>query len=307
MRAALVALCLAACAPVVDDDSARVAAPRVIAARAEPAEAAPGERVRVSALVAAPPGVGAASPAWALCLVRPALASASPVSDLCREDNPAAVRPLGDGDAVELTLPTDACARFGPDPPVGQQSNARPADPDLTGGYALPLRVRLRDGDAFAAVRLRCNLGGATREVAAEFRERSRPNENPALTVSRVRGAVVEPVTDALRVARGERVTLRASWPTCAEDVSCAGAETYLRFDPETRGLLRQREAMRASWFASAGRFDVPRTGRARDDRGTDTDNVWTAPEAAGEVALWVVLRDERGGAVWRAVAVTVQ
>ncbi len=304
---ALLPLCLAACAPVIDDDSARVSAPRLLAARAEPAEVRPGETVRVTALVAVPQGAAPTTPAWSLCLTRPSLASPSPVSEACRGEDPASVRPLGPGEFTEFSVPTDACARFGPDPPVGQGTALRPADPDSTGGYALPLRVRLPDADGFATVRLRCNLGGVTREVSADFNARARSNQNPAIrAVSRVRGAAEEPLADAITVSPGERLALRVAWPGC-DTAPCDGAEPYLRLDPVGRALTTARESLRVSWYGTAGRFDEPRTGRAGDDPATTADNAWTAPAAPGAVTLWVVLRDDRGGAAWRSLAVTVR
>ena len=73
------------------------------------------------------------------------------------------------------------------------------------------------------------------------------------------------------------------------------------------RALTTARESLRVSWYGTAGRFDEPRTGRAGDDPATTADNAWTAPAAPGAVTLWVVLRDDRGGAAWRSLAVTVR
>lgn len=306
IRAAL-ALAICGCAPVVEDDSARVDAPRLLASRAEPAEVQPGASVRVTALVAAPAGAPPPTPAWSLCLARPSLASASPVSEACRGDDPQAVRALGPAAVAEFMVPLDACARFGPDPPVGNGAALRPADPDSTGGYALPLRVRLPDADGFATVRLRCNLSGVTREVSAAFNARARPNQNPAIrAVSRLRAGVEEALSDGLSAAAGARVSLRVAWPQC-DAAPCDGAEPYLRFDPVDRVLTTAREALRVSWYATAGRFDEPRTGRAAADPATAADNAWTAPSVAGRVTLWVVLRDDRGGTDWRTFNVDVR
>lgn len=63
------------------------------------------------------------------------------------------------------------------------------------------------------------------------------------------------------------------------------------------RALTTAREPLRVSWYGTAGRFDEPRTGRAGG-------NAWTVP---GAVTLWVVLRDDRSGAAWRTLAVTVR
>jgi hypothetical protein len=63
---------------------------------------------------------------------------------------------------------------------------------------------------------------------------------------------------------------------------------------------------MRVSWYTTGGRFRDVRTGRERGDEGRAVSNVFTAPPAAGELAVWVVLRDERGGVAWRALRVRV-
>lgn len=85
-------------------------------------------------------------------------------------------------------------------------------------------------------------------------------------------------------------------------------AEPYVYFDPVTRGLVDRHESMRVAWFATGGSFDADRTGRDEDEHATpSSDDVWTAPDAAGTVHLWVVLRDARGGIDWKAFVVDVQ
>jgi hypothetical protein len=64
---------------------------------------------------------------------------------------------------------------------------------------------------------------------------------------------------------------------------------------------------MRVSWYASGGSFVDDRTGRPDTDLGTNTDNIWTAPDAPGTVTLWAVLRDSRGGMTWKAYRVVVE
>lgn len=263
--------------------------------------------MRVTALVGAPTRTPAPTPAWSWCLARPALSDASPVDEACRGDAPSARQPLGTHDAVQLVVPTDACARFGPDPPADTQSAGRPADPDSTGGYVIPLHVRLPDTDGFGTVRLRCNLAGVAREVAVDYAQRARPNTNPRITawVQRT-GETETPVGDRLVVAPGQRVTFRVAWPVC-EDAPCEGAERYLLLDPITRTLVTRRESMRASWYATDGRWDAPRTGRSPDETTPSTDNTWTAPSAPGSSRLWVALRDARGGTDWRELLVEAQ
>lgn len=92
----------------------------------------------------------------------------------------------------------------------------------------------------------------------------------------------------------------------CATPNGCVGAETYVAFDPLTRSIVRRRETMRVSWFATGGAFAEERTGREGADLLRESDNHRTAPTTAGDVLLWVVLRDERGGTSWQSVRVRV-
>jgi hypothetical protein len=176
--------------------------------------------------------------------------------------------------------------------------------------------------------RLVCGLGGATQEQSAQYAERYRPNENPALDSLELRhngsSVMLDPDTaksNAVRVKPGEQVVLRARWASCpikgecgdgicgpgedrsscADDCSkpkgCTGSEPYVVLDPVKRELVDTREAMRVSWFATDGDFEHDRTGRTEEEAGTSyTDNQWTAPDAHGTVHLWVVIRDDRGG-----------
>ena len=67
--------------------------------------------------------------------------------------------------------------------------------------------------------------------------------------------------------------------------------------------MVTSREALRASWFATDGAWATPRTG---PDGGDESANEWLAPATPGTVRAWVVLRDDRGGADWRAFRVRV-
>ena len=70
--------------------------------------------------------------------------------------------------------------------------------------------------------------------------------------------------------------------------------------------MTTQRESMQVAWYSSGGTLDTESTGRAADDLATTTDDGWDAPESAGTVHLWVVLRDSRGGADFAETDVTV-
>jgi hypothetical protein len=72
--------------------------------------------------------------------------------------------------------------------------------------------------------------------------------------------------------------------------------------------LLDRREAIRISWFASAGTFEHERTGRGENEIGHATsDNQWVASRESRDVLLWVVIRDDRGGVGWRSYTLRVE
>jgi hypothetical protein len=125
-------------------------------------------------------------------------------------------------------------------------------------------------------------------------------------------------------VAPGSSVTWRARFPVCpsapacgdglctldedpercADDCTgaapgCGGAETYLWFDPIALRLHTRREALAVAWYATDGCFPAPQTGVGEHDDAGVIDNEWIAPAEPGEAVLWLVARDDRGGASW--------
>lgn len=326
------------CVPELAADLSRVDEARVLAVRAEPAEAAPGTMVALTALVADADGtLEEAALDWALCTARRPLAELGPVARACLvgeagEDGP--LRSLGTGVSVTAGLPGDVCRLFGPEPPAASdgQPAGRPVDPDPSGGYYQPIRVQGADDElTLVQLRIACGLAGATQQQSAEYRRRYQANLAPRVVeLGRADGPALAE-DEALVVDAGEAVELRVKWAACperaecgdglctlgegadrcAEDcagvVGCGGAETYLRLDPETLALVEQREAIRVAWYASAGSFLSASTGRAADERSVASDNLWTAPEEAGTARIWVVTRDDRGGASWRTLVVAVK
>jgi hypothetical protein len=243
-------------------------------------------------------------------------------------------------DAAGVRHEDDACRLFGPNRPEPKpgETAGRPVDPDPTGGYYQPVTVALAGSGnvSLGSVRLACPLPGATPEQSGQYNARYRPNQNPEL--ARVTllssGDPLElsdaPGAPATSVSRGAALALRASFrdcpaaPACGDGIcgpledknncaadctapkGCTGAETYAWFDPETRRVVDRRESIRVSWFASAGSFQNAVTGRDETETSTDTDNVWTAPDAPGAVTLWLVIRDARGGQSFRSFRLAV-
>lgn len=296
-------LSLGGCVPDVEDSDTQVSAPRVLAVRAEPAEAAPRDSVKLTALYADQHGVlkeGALD--WGLCLARKPLSELGPISRECLVEKGKAVESFGEGLSARAMLPRDACRLFGPDqPPASEDEPAgRPVDPDVTGGYYQPLRVFDSDEGRYTTFeeRIACELPRVTQAQFAEFNRRYKRNENPTIEslaiVHAVRHDEVAPAADddAPSVKAGQAVTLRVRWPA---------PEHYLYFDPTSRTFTLRREGMRVSWFSTGGSFEAARTGRSEAEAGErSSDNVWTAPDQRGDVTLWIVLRDDRGGVGWQ-------
>jgi len=297
----------AACKPDLDDRLSLVDEPRVLAIRAEPAEARPGTEVTYTALVGQGLGAdGLPALSWSYCTARKPLAELGPVSTACLGGDPDALLPIGNGATAQAALPKDACRSFGPEVPAPKQGEpaGRPVDPDETGGFFQPVILRKGGDISLGRARIACGVAGVTPELLAEFQQRYASNTNPALTevVALVGGAEIplepgDPGAGANRIPAGASVRLRASWPGC-DGVPCAGSEPYVVFEPQARALVERTEAIRVAWFATDGAFDEDRTG-VEAGGGLSSDNGWMAPEVAGPVRLWVVIRDDRGGAGW--------
>lgn len=280
---------LAALAAACDDggftrSAAEIDRPRVLAIVAEPAEVEPGEPTTLRALVAAPDGALADAPLdWSICTAPRPLAAATPVAQACLDD--AATRiPLGltaAGAAVPVTVPRDACARFGsePPPPALDQPPTRAVDPDPTGGYYQPVRAGLLGDDdgavAIGFVRLRCALPAAPAELARRFAADYAANRNPVIRAAR-------PTASAAAGATVELV------------VALDAAETYLRYDGRAVQLVDAVERRAVAWFADRGEVDAAVTTLTSEQ---ETATVrWRAPSTSGAAHLWAVARDDRGG-----------
>jgi hypothetical protein len=275
---------VATCIPPLGPGDSLVTSTRILAVRADPAEAAPGASVTFTSFVASPDGtVPGADIAWSFCTAPKPLTEDNVVSNVCLGD--ASLVPAGGGPTTTASTPTNGCSVFGPD--VGS-TGARPRDPDSTGGYYQPLRADLAGADsAFELARIHCDLADADAATATAFAAAYKLNLNPQLLplTATLGGSPV-----ALNaIPTGARITLEASWPP-------ASAETFAYFDPVAQALTTQREAMQVAWYSSGGTLDTESTGRASDDMATTTDDGWDAPGSAGTVHLWVVLRDSRGG-----------
>jgi hypothetical protein len=334
---------VAACRPEIEGRPSLVQSERILAVRSTPADAKPQATVSYESLYVGPDGMldGEALD-WALCRKRKALTETGSIAPECLAREASVLEPLGAGANATGSILKEACELFGPTPPTPQpgEPSARAADPDTTGGYYQSVRVISGAADySLGVTRLACGLGGATQEQSADFTRRYRSNENPLvddLVLLHDDGSAESlsavDSDDLTHIAPGQQVLLRAAWSdcagqaacgdavcsakedeqSCAEDCrtphGCSGAEPYVYFDPLNRRLSDRRESIRVSWFATAGRFEHERTGRAESDADlTTTDNPWTAPDEAAEVSLWAVIRDDRGGVGWRSYRLRVE
>ena len=283
-RLSIPLLLVLSCRPDFGERDSLVVETQVLAVRGDPPEAKPGENVTYSLFVASPEGpVVAPAASWAFCATPKLLTENGAVSAACLANG---VRAIGDGATVSAAIPADACQLFGPET---SSQDLRPRDPDATGGFYQPVRVALDGRLSFGQERVRCNPKSIAALQAADFDRRYRVNANPEIT------SVDVPES----VAPSSHHVLRVNWPE-------ASAETYVHYDPTTTLVVDVRETMRVSWFTSAGAFEHDRTGRTAQERETFTENAWNAPSAAGNVELYVVLRDDRGGVafVHRTIAV---
>jgi hypothetical protein len=315
------------CVPEVEEADSLVTRPRVLAIRSEPAQIKQREEARFTALYVSPDGTEQDAPLeWSFCKARKPLAELGPVNTSCLEGI-ADEEAIGEGLETKGRVPADACRLFGPDrpPPKDGEPAGRPVDADPTGGYYQPLRVRSTEDDTTALyeARIVCGLPGAGQATTVLFNHQFIENANPVIDALRVTSDDDAPLAIAgedepTRVRPGDALELELRWdrceplPPCDEDCepppACDGAESYIYYDPLTRTVSARRESMRVSWFATDGTFRDARTGRTEQEADTTgSANVWTAPEGEGDITLWVVLRDDRGGVAWQTYALRVE
>jgi hypothetical protein len=289
---ALLALLTAAagCASEPGPPEWLVDGPRVIAVIAEPPEVAPTFPTTLQAIAAGPEGpIDASAARWLQCAQPAALTDPGGIAASCLDDGQPT---LGAGDILITRMRADACSLFGP---VTTSSEARPRDPDATGGYYLPVRVQLEAAMTFAQVRIRCPLPRATLAVAQELDERYRNNANPgALRLTAWSGDAAVSLDAA---PAGAPLRLRAEWPEGADEV-------FPVLDPETQQLRDVREALFVSWYASGGALDRARTAPLD---GANAAEVGFRVPASGTAWIWAVLRDSRGGAAVATARVTAE
>jgi hypothetical protein len=323
-------LAAAGCEPDLGAPISLIQGPRILAVRGTPPEAKEGAPVTYDLLAVDVPGtIDAPSASWAVCAEPrpPSESNALSVACLTIPDQagqvPTFAAPITAADPNDPTT-TGACSIFGPlRPPL--DPNARPRDPDITGGFYEPVRATLPgpgEGGvmrAFALERIQCRLANAPIDISGQFNNAYDPDKNPngytpnqnpvlaQLTLAVAGGppSVLAPIVSGMPapaapvVAPGQLVTFEASW-------DAAVAETFPVYDIRSVTLVAHREALRVAWFTTGGAFDHDVTGRAEEDPALSTANGWLAPTTPGTVHFWLVLRDSRGGIDFAEFVLTV-
>lgn len=275
-------LLLIACKPDLGARASLVTDERVLAIRMDPPEAEPKDAVTFSILVAGPNGeITSETIDWAWCNARKPLSELEPVASDCLARAADFLSPLGGGFTVAASIPPLACRLFGPEvpPPKPGEPYGRPVDADPTGGYYQPIRVYTGDNGSIASARIACGIGTASPDNILDFQKNYVENKNPEITNLAVSPAHFE--------------------------IQWKETESYIAYDRVQLKNVPRREAMRVSWFVTAGTVASDRTGRAEDDPLTTSGVDYTAA-GSGTVHGWAVLRDDRGGVAWQSFTVQV-
>ena len=269
MRASLliVALALGGCGSG-GDNAALVNGLRLLGARSEPPEAAPGDAVTLTAWAVDPTG-HAVDVEWSACTAAPVAGTGELNPSCITTDGGAPLDALGSGAALGVTVPSYDASALGP--------------PDITGGVYLPFRIHV--ATSIAA------LDGVYRLRAPDGQP---PNHNPTLgglfvvtdADAGAAGSVALDESIPYPVHAGDRITLVASFTAdSAESYTVALPGVPPRPTTETLSVV---------WYATAGRLRDETTG-ADVPQSLHLDR--ELPPSGSIIDLWVVGQDERGGA----------
>jgi hypothetical protein len=299
-------LTVGACKPAVGRSPSLVVGPEILAIKGDPAEVSPGASVSYRFLMASPTGtVTDAQGAWDVCLQPKPPSESNSVASAC-----VAAAPGTDvGATFTAPVPSDACSLFGPNAPAATQGQPplRPRDPDITGGYYVPVRLLADNGAggtlmAFDFERVFCGVGSAPLTAIQAYNTNYKKNNNPTvqgLAVIASDGTRTDLLAGPATVASGSAVALVAS-------ASADSAETFSVYDSVAQVLNDQVEILSLSWFAGDGKFKYDRNDA--DPARLEAANTWTAPQVAAseDIPLWVVMRDSRGGVDFASTTLTV-
>jgi len=312
---------LSSCKPSVGAPISSISGPAILAIKGVPAEVDPKNAatiVRYEALAVdtagrVPNADIPSSLLWSICDQPKPPTETNSVSTVCLDQD---YLPGTAGDSpstYSAPVPSESCKFFGPEipPAAAGEPATRPRDPDVTGGYYLPVRTSLTIPEdlrrvgmatedslvAFQLQRIYCGLAKAPIVNIIDYGKNYKLNNNPVLNplTCQVAGSDAVPLSRVeaggapKEIPAGQAVSLVASWPV-------ESVENFPAWDVLKQDLLYHNEAMRVSWYATAGSFEHDVTGRSESESETSTSNTWTPPDGPGPVHLWVVLHDSRGG-----------
>ena len=291
------ALLLGACVPSFEDRPWLVDEPRILAVTITPAEARPGELVTFGALAVDVDGPRPDPVGWNYCARPRTAGERTGVTERCaRGESLEAVSNPG-------TLLPDACARFGPNTPPteGDAPAQRPADPDPSGGYYLPIRADVGDDNggtlAFGFARVRCDLVGVTRAIFDDFEARYTANLNPIIH---------DVLYDDETFTTAPTAAAAGSVGTLSVALAIDSFEDYVVYIAADGAIEPRAETLTVRWYVTGGELSVGEAFASPVSREASQVE-WTAPDNAGSVAGWVVVADDRGGLAWRDFTIAVQ
>jgi hypothetical protein len=280
-------LLLAGCSGEMDKQS-EVEKLRILAVSADPPEIRPGEGATFRALWADPGGKGReVDIAWMAC------AGPLEAGAMCEPAMPPVVKPASEGGDTFVipSTPDDILDALPPDI----------ASLDLTvllvacaGGHIPEPETWSSLGGWDADVLCEGGEGIAAMKTVTISRSDT-PNHNPEIEKLVLNGKALEPVDDG-GVAAVE----------CTTDDGCPDAEVQAFLTKESfetyqaqglHGTETMSDQLYVSWFVVGGEADKTRTGAG--DPGDPLEMTWSLPDEGGDLTLYVVAHDTRGGVSW--------
>ena len=134
-------------------------------------------------------------------------------------------------------------------------------------------------------------------------------NRNPEIAALQVaRGALAsapfEPLVEPLVVTAGEKLRLRRCCPPAPRSPSRSSSRPCR---PASWWCVDRTEDLIVSWFATAGEFADEQTARQLTKTLDNTFTAPAAPPAGGDISVFVVVRDQRGGVGWSRVQIQLR
>jgi hypothetical protein len=274
---------------------------RVLGVSAEPPEIAPGDGTELAVLWADPKGGGReVAFAWLVC-DRYVKVSQGPAACVPVFPPHVATASAG-GDALSIPwTPPDMLEEL----PAGDSAAKASVFVLLCAGGALPAAEELIAAAAVADTPSDLCVGGEglTAFKTVTISESTEPNRNPAIERLELNGVRLDPVEeDGLGVVFCDGEGACGSKAELKVFLTPSSAQTYQTVELGKPKI--EHERLYVTWFATAGRFDADRSGA--DDPLGPYEVRWK-PKELGELTLWVVAHDVRGGVSWRTYRIEVR